>query len=296
MSDVDAADAGRRGPTTSKPKLLAWIEGMAFACGIAAGVLAVVGHSSKVVLGVASVLALCLGGGAELWSDSSLREQPWRLQARVLAVGALVVGGVIGLGLTTGGPDGSADPGASDTGEEDEQAGNVSSTSTTQPGGDRPGSSSTTANRADRSRGSGSDATTGTSTPLPPGTDAGGHTVTSVGTAPATTAAPTTAPPPTAPPGPTRTERQGSLGADTFLDPANASSKGPRVEAWAYVEVACKVHAPQIESANPDGYWYRLASAPWNGLYYAVANTFWNSDVPGQPPYDSYTDWAVPDC
>lgn len=111
-----------------------------------------------------------------------------------------------------------------------------------------------------------------------------------------TTSLRTTAPPTTARRGPTWTEQQGSLGANTFLNPANASGQGPRIEPWAYVEVSCKVHAPQIESANPDGYWYRIASPPWNNNYYAVANTFWNGDTPDQPPYTHNTDFNVPDC
>lgn len=91
-------------------------------------------------------------------------------------------------------------------------------------------------------------------------------------------------------------EQQGSRGANTFLNPYNASGMGPRIEPMTWVQVSCKVHAPQIASANPDGYWYRIASAPWNNQYYAVANTFWNGDVPGQRPYTHNTDWAVRDC
>jgi hypothetical protein len=71
---------------------------------------------------------------------------------------------------------------------------------------------------------------------------------------------------------------------------------GPKIPPYGYVEVSCKVYAPQILSANPDGYWYRIRSAPWNDAYYAVANTFWNGDVPGQKPYVHNTDFAVRDC
>lgn len=90
-------------------------------------------------------------------------------------------------------------------------------------------------------------------------------------------------------------EQQGSHGADTFTNYHNASGKGPRVEPWQWVEVSCKVYDPYIQSANPDGYWYRLASPPWNNQYYAVANTFMNGDVVGQP-YTHNTDFNVPDC
>jgi hypothetical protein len=71
---------------------------------------------------------------------------------------------------------------------------------------------------------------------------------------------------------------------------------GVKIAPWQWVDVSCKVHAPQIQSANPDDYWYRIASAPWNNQFYAVANTFWNDDVPGQKPYTHFTDWAVPNC
>ena len=105
-------------------------------------------------------------------------------------------------------------------------------------------------------------------------------------------------PPPSSPPPAARVwpEQQGSLGANSFTNPYNASGMGPRVAAYQWVDIACKVYAPQIVSANPDGYWYRIASAPWSNAYYVVANTFWNGDVPGQRPYTHNTDWAVPDC
>ena len=102
------------------------------------------------------------------------------------------------------------------------------------------------------------------------------------------------APPPATPH--TWPEQQGSHGANTFTNPYNASGQGQKIAAYMWVEVACKLYAPQITSANPDGYWYRIASPPWSGTYYAVANTFWNGDVPGQLPYTHNTDWAIPDC
>jgi hypothetical protein len=102
---------------------------------------------------------------------------------------------------------------------------------------------------------------------------------------------------PTSPPSrSTWPEQQGSRGANTFLNPYNASGMGLKIQPWLWVDVSCKVYAPLIQSANPDGYWYRIASAPWSNNYYAVANTFWNGDVPGQTPYTHFTDWAVPNC
>lgn len=70
---------------------------------------------------------------------------------------------------------------------------------------------------------------------------------------------------------------------------------GPRIEAGTWVDVSCKVHDPTIPSVNPDGYWYRIASSPWNNQYYAPANTFMNGD-PWGGPYTHNTDFSVPDC
>lgn len=113
-----------------------------------------------------------------------------------------------------------------------------------------------------------------------------------------TIAAPPTAPPTHQNPPPAKTwrEQQGSRGANSFSNPHNASGMGPRIEPYAWVDVSCKLHDPTIESVNPDGYWYRIASAPWNNAYYIAANTFWNGDVPGQTSYTHNTDFAVRDC
>jgi hypothetical protein len=59
--------------------------------------------------------------------------------------------------------------------------------------------------------------------------------------------------------------------------------------------VSCKVYDPYIASVNPDGYWYRIYSSPWNNQYYAPANTFMNGDPYGGP-YTHNTDFAVPNC
>jgi hypothetical protein len=71
---------------------------------------------------------------------------------------------------------------------------------------------------------------------------------------------------------------------------------GARIPADQWLDITCKVYAPQIKSANPDGYWYRIASPPWSNNYYAVANTFRNGDIPGRPPYIHNTNWSIPEC
>jgi hypothetical protein len=91
-------------------------------------------------------------------------------------------------------------------------------------------------------------------------------------------------------------EQEGSHGANAFTDYHNASGMSPTpVPAAAWVLVTCKVYDPTIVSVNPDGYWYRIHSSPWNDIYYAAANTFMNGD-PWGGPYTHNTDFAVPDC
>jgi hypothetical protein len=133
-------------------------------------------------------------------------------------------------------------------------------------------------------------------TTTPPATTPPGATPPAV-TPPTTTTPPptTTTPAPTPPPPTTWSEQKGHYGANTFTDPNNASGMGTKVPAGAWVQVSCKVYAPQIVSANPDGYWYLIASSPWNNSYYAIANTYMNGD-PWNGPYTHNTDWAVPDC
>ncbi|MFD4738448.1 hypothetical protein ACFWNR_06935 [Streptomyces virginiae] len=105
-----------------------------------------------------------------------------------------------------------------------------------------------------------------------------------------------TSPPPPPEPQTTWEERSGSHGSPTFTDPHGASGEGPRIPAMTTVTVSCRVYAPEIDSANPDGWWYRIASSPWDNAYYAVSNTFWNGDEPGRTPYTHHTDWSVPVC
>lgn len=139
------------------------------------------------------------------------------------------------------------------------------------------------------------DNATGRSTGRVPFTIGGAQPTTTPTTAPRTT---TTVPRTTTTAQPaTFSEQSGSHGSPTFRNPANASGPGERIPAMSWVEVSCKVlPSPNIPSAYPDGWWYRIASAPWNNEYYAVANTFWNDDVPGQTPYTSNVDPDVPNC
>jgi hypothetical protein len=82
---------------------------------------------------------------------------------------------------------------------------------------------------------------------------------------------------------------------NTFTNYHNASGMGPPIAAGQWIEVSCRVYDPTIVSVNPDGYWYRIASSPWNNAYYSPANTFMNGDPYGGP-YTHNTDLSVPVC
>jgi hypothetical protein len=84
-------------------------------------------------------------------------------------------------------------------------------------------------------------------------------------------------------------------GVPTFRNYHNASERGDQIGYDQVVQVSCKVYDPYIQSVNPDGYWYRIHTAPWNDIYYAAANTFLNGD-PHDGPYSRNTDWAIRDC
>jgi hypothetical protein len=113
-------------------------------------------------------------------------------------------------------------------------------------------------------------------------------------------ATPKPTPAPTIPPTPTepRTwseQETPNHPVNTFLNYHNASGMGPAIGSGQWVQVSCKVHDGTIPSVNPDGYWYRIASSPWNNAYFAPANTFMNGDPYGGP-YTHNTDFAVADC
>jgi surface antigen len=116
---------------------------------------------------------------------------------------------------------------------------------------------------------------------------------------PTTTTVPPPPPPPTTttvPEAPaTVTEQCWKYGCPTFQNYQNASGPGPTIAVGQYVEVRCKVYAPTIPSANPGGYWYLIQSAPWNGSYWAVGNTFVNGD-PWDGPYQYSFNASIPDC
>ena len=83
-------------------------------------------------------------------------------------------------------------------------------------------------------------------------------------------------------------------GARTFKNPFDIAGEGQRVPGNTAVVVACKIYWPELRSVKRDGYWYRLLTPPWKGLY-SPANSYWNEDKPGEPA-NSSVDWSVKDC
>jgi hypothetical protein len=93
-----------------------------------------------------------------------------------------------------------------------------------------------------------------------------------------------------------RVERAGEDGARSFAAAGVLGREGPSLKPGEKVRVLCRVYAPRPPSAVPDGYWYQISSSPWNGHYFAAANSFWNGDTPGHLPYTHNTDYSVQKC
>lgn len=80
----------------------------------------------------------------------------------------------------------------------------------------------------------------------------------------------------------------------TFAEPFKLAGAERSIPHDRYVLVSCKLYWPHPESVEKDGYWYRVITKPWNGLF-APANSFWNGDKPGKPLTHA-TDFHVRDC
>jgi hypothetical protein len=92
-------------------------------------------------------------------------------------------------------------------------------------------------------------------------------------------------------------EQQGERPLEVFGTPGVRSTRtGPLIRPFQIVAVSCRVHVAGIKSAEPDGYWYRIASHPWNNRGYAAANAFWNGSAIREGPGVRNTDFRVPPC
>ena len=92
-----------------------------------------------------------------------------------------------------------------------------------------------------------------------------------------------------------RPETTGGL-ASTWSNPANAGGQqGPGIPNGTTVEIACKVAGFAVSNGNT--WWYRIQSAPWNGLYYASADAFYNNGATTGPLKGTpFVDPLVPGC
>jgi len=82
----------------------------------------------------------------------------------------------------------------------------------------------------------------------------------------------------------------------TFADFVSAGGPfGASLSARQAVQVSCRVKGFKV--ADGDRWWYRLASSPWNGQYYATTDNFWNTPRPiGNPINGIAFDKRVPVC
>lgn len=107
-------------------------------------------------------------------------------------------------------------------------------------------------------------------------------------------------PPPTCPTcisgGKTFTQEAGEgTPRPTFRDPRAFKGKGPSVQPGQQVEVVCRFHDPNAPASVQPGWWYLIASSPWNWQYYTMANSYLNGDPP-EGPYLTSVDNGVPVC
>src|SRR5262249_28938346 len=83
-------------------------------------------------------------------------------------------------------------------------------------------------------------------------------------------------PTPPAPPPPTPGTVAETVGGvtHTWTNYTNAGgTQGPSIPTGQTVQVACKV--PGFRVADGDTWWYKIASSPWNGTYFASADAFY---------------------
>ncbi len=74
-----------------------------------------------------------------------------------------------------------------------------------------------------------------------------------------------------------------------------AGTAGPLIASHKTVLVACRVQGYKVEDGNR--WWYRIASAPWRGRFYASADAFYNNGrKSGSLVHTPFFDPKVPVC
>ena len=109
---------------------------------------------------------------------------------------------------------------------------------------------------------------------------------------------PTPAPPvqnPTPAPPPTWAETVGG-NTNTWTNYTNAGgTQGPTIPAYQTVRIACKLQGFRVADGNT--WWYRIASSPWNGAFYASADAFYNNgQTSGSLHGTPFVDGNVANC
>jgi hypothetical protein len=84
--------------------------------------------------------------------------------------------------------------------------------------------------------------------------------------------------------------------AHTWTDYTNAGgNQGPTIAGGQTVQIACKIQGFRVADGNT--WWYRIASAPWNGSYYVSADAFYNNgQTTGSLIGTPFVDPTVGDC
>jgi len=95
-------------------------------------------------------------------------------------------------------------------------------------------------------------------------------------------------------PAPTWTETTGTP-AHTWADPTQLTGAETPLGPRQSVQVLCRVRGYVVQDGDP--WWYRLASAPYNGHYYATSDAFYNNGaVSGSVDTGVVVDEQVPVC
>jgi surface antigen len=116
-----------------------------------------------------------------------------------------------------------------------------------------------------------------------------------VATLPGTTPAAPGAVPVTPAAAPTFAETTGGV-THTWTNYTNAGgTEGSSIPSNTTVQIACAL--PGFRVADGNTWWYRIASIPWGGAYYASADAFYNNgQTSGSLIGTPFVDAAVPSC